>query len=265
MDSILNYGMVKNGPGERESAPSTTVQSVQTTFRVIESLQKLGEAGVTELAMDTGLAKSTVHKHLATLREESYVTAEENTYRLGARFLDLGGFVRESHYGGGRIKHRIRSLAEETGQVAHFAVPEHGRAVVLYRESGQEDVPTRSRIGKRMHLHQTSYGKAILAHLPDHRADAILDRPELPTATEHTITNPATLREELVDIRDSGYAINDKESTKGLRAIGAPILLDDGSVFGGCSIAGPEMRIDDDKIDDLLRITKQLELEIKYA
>jgi len=257
--------MAQNGPADGATVPSTTVQSVQTTFRVIESLKELGEAGVTELASDTGLAKSTVHKHLATLREESYVAADGDTYRLGARFLDLGGFVRETHYGAGRIKHRIRNLAEETGQVAHFAVPEHGRAVVLYRESGQEDVPTRSRIGKRMHLHQTSYGKAILAHLPDHRIDAILDQPDLPTATEHTITNPDTLRKELADIRDSGYAINDKESTKGLRAIGAPVLLDDGTVFGGCSIAGPEMRIDDDKIDDLLRITKQLELEIKYA
>lgn len=242
----------------------TTIKSVNTAFRIIESLKELEDPGVTDISSHTGLAKSTVHKHLATLLEEGYVTKDGDTYHLGARFLDLGGYVRENRYGSARIKHRMKDLAEETGQVTHFAVPEHGRAIVLYREGGNQDVPTRSRIGKRMYFHQTAYGKAILAHLPEVEREEILDRPDLRTATEHTITDPEVLRDELDAVRDDGYAINDNESTKGLRAVGAPVLLDDGTVFGACSIAGPEMRIED-KIGLLLRVTKQLELEIRYA
>lgn len=245
--------------------PSAEIKSVRTAFRIVEAMKTLDEPSVTELAAHTGLAKSTVHKHLKTLQRANYVTKDRDTYQLGARFLDLGGYVREDRYGMGRIKQQIKELAEETGQVAHFAVHEHGRAIVLYRESGRRGVPTRSRIGKRMYLHQTAYGKAILAHLPEAEIEAVVTEIGLPTATEHTITDRTGLLEELEEVRQRGYAVNDEESTTGLRAVGAPVRTEDGTVFGACSIAGPEMRIDDSTVDPLIRTTRQFELEMKYS
>lgn len=250
---------------ERRDPRPSEIKSVRTTFRIIEAMKALDGPSVTELAEHTGLAKSTVHKHLKTLQLANYVTKAGGTYQLGARFLDLGGYVREDRYGVGRIKQQIKDLAEETGQVAHFAVHEHGRAIVLYRESGRQGVPTRSRIGKRMYLHQTAYGKAILAHLPEEEIEEVVTDIGLPTATEHTITDRSGLLEELETVRQRGYAVNDEESTTGLRAVGAPVRATDGTVFGACSIAGPEMRIDDDTIDPLIRTTKQFELEMKYS
>ncbi|MWG33503.1 IclR family transcriptional regulator [Halomarina oriensis] len=241
------------------------IKSVKTSFRIIEAMKSLEEPSVTELAAHTDLAKSTVHKHLKTLEHANYVTKNDDVYRLGARFLDLGGYVREDCYGVGRIKQQIKELAEETGEVAHFAVHEHGRAIVLYRESGRQGVPTRSRIGKRMYLHQTAYGKAILAHLPEAEIEEIVARVGLPTATDSTITDRTSLIEELETVRERGYAINDEESTMGLRAIGAPVHSTDGEVFGACSIAGPKMPIDESTIDPLIRMTKQFELEMKYS
>ena len=250
---------------ERNDASMTTIKSVETTFRIIESLKEMGEPGVSDLAAYTNLAKSTVHKHLSTLRKEGFVVKEDDHYRLGSRFLDIGGHFRESYYGSATIKRRIQELAEKTGQVAHFAVEEQGYAVVLYREGGEHSVPTRSRIGKRMYMHQTAYGKAILANLPDHRLQAILDHHGLPQATETTVTEPDELAAELEEIRERGYAINHNESTHGLRAIGVPVILNDGRIYGACSIAGPELGIEDQEIDVLLRIANQLELEINYS
>ena len=249
----------------RNDGPLTTIQSVETTFRIIESLVELGEPGVSEVASHTGLAKSTVHKHLNTLRQEGYVVKEDDYYRLGSRFLDIGGHYRECYFGSATIKSRIQELAEQTGEVAHFAVEEQGRAVVLYREGGKHSFPTRSRIGKRMYMHQTAYGKAILAHLPEHKIEAIIDYHGLPGETENTVTDRDELFEELEEIRERGYAVNNNESTQGLQAIGVPVILNDGSVYGGCSIAGPGLGIDDEEIDTVLRIANQLELEINYS
>lgn len=248
-----------------DNAPLTTIQSVETAFRIIESLKDLGEPGVSAVADHTGLAKSTAHKHLNTLLQEGYVVKDGDRYRLGSRFLDIGGHYRETYYGSATIKSRIQELAEETGEVAHFAVEEQGRAIVLYREGGKHGVPTRSRIGKRMYMHQTAYGKAIMAHLPEHKARAIVDVHGLPGATENTVTDQEELAAELEEIRERGYAVNSNESTQGLRAIGVPVLLNDGEVYGGCSIAGPELGIDDEAIDILLRLANQLELEINYS
>lgn len=257
--------MEHSTPLEQKRTTSHTIKSVHTAFRIVESLKRLEDASITNIAADTGLAKSTVHKHLATLLEEDCVTKDEDGYSLGARFLDLGGFVRSERYGSEVVKDKVKLLAEQTGQVVHFAVEEHGRAVVLYREKGEYGVPSRSRVGKRMYLHQTSYGKAILAHLPDDRIEGIVDHYGLPSATANTITDPDALSEELAQIRERGYAINDEESTVGLRAVGAPVILDNGRVFGGCSIAGPENEIEEDQIDGLLSTVNQIKLAVTYS
>ncbi|MUV56173.1 IclR family transcriptional regulator [Halogeometricum sp. CBA1124] len=254
-----------NTPLGQDPPASNTIKSIHTMFRIVESLKTLDDKTVTNIARETGLAKSTVHKHLATLIEENCVTQVDDQYYLGARFLDLGGFVRNERYGSEIVKDKIKSLAEQTGQVVHFVVEEHGQAVVIYREKGEYGVPSRSRVGKRMFLHQTAYGKAILAHLPEDQIDQIIDYYGLPSATQHTITNPAELRDELQEIRDRGYAINREESTVGLSAVGAPVILDDGTVFAGCSIAGPENEIKDDQIDSLLSTVNQIKLALTYS
>ncbi|MUV56816.1 IclR family transcriptional regulator [Halogeometricum sp. CBA1124] len=257
--------MNQNTPLTDEQPTSHTIKSVHTTFRIVESLITLNRPTITNIADYTNLAKSTVHKHLATLIEESCVTKIDDEYHLGARFLDLGGHVRNEKYGSEIVKDKVKSLAEKTGQVVHFVVEEHGRAVVIYREKGEYGVPSRSRVGKRMSLHQTAYGKAILAHLPEERISEIIDFHGLPSATKNTVTDSDELRQELEQIRERGYAINDEESTVGLSAVGAPVMLDDGTVFAGCSIAGPENEIKEDQIDDLLSTVNQIKLAVTYS
>lgn len=257
--------MTGNDTQEEQTESQSTIKSISNTFRIVEAMTELEEPRITELADQTGLTKSTVHKHLATLVNEGYVVKDEEKYQLGSRFLDIGGHVREDVYNTGNIKKRIKHLADESDLVAHFAVEEHGQAIVLYREGGQQDLPTRSRIGKRMPMHQTAYGKSILAHLPEDRIEEIIENHGFSIATEKTVIDREELYEELAEVREQGYAINDEESTKGLKAIGAPVLLNGETVFGACSIAGPEMRIDEEHVNLLRKVTKQLELEIAYS
>lgn len=256
----------------RTDAPGRDVpiKSVETAFRVIDALQELETGRVTEVADRTDLAKSTVHKHLNTLAAYDYVVKEGEEYRLGFRFLDVGGHVRSRFPGSGIIKEKIQELAAETGEIAQYMTEESGRAVVLYREADRNGVPTRTRTGKRMYLHQLASGKAILASLPRERVDEIVDRHGLPPATDTTITDRDELYAELDEIRDRGIAYSYGESTKGLDAVAAPMADADGSVLGAAVVSGPSHRMRGEAMerafpDVLLSIVNEIELNIAHS
>lgn len=246
------------------------IKSNQTLFRIVESIRDQETATVTEVANDVGVAKSTAHRHLASLHEGEYVIREDNQYRLSLRFLDLGISVRNRREEYRKMKTTARDLAEQTGELISFIVEENGRGVFLYRERGAEGVESAAYVGKEAYLHTTSAGKALLAHLPEDRIQAIIDDHGLPAQTEATITDEAALWEELENIAENGLAFSRGEHTQGLAAVGAPVIRPDGEVLGGLSVAGPSHRMTDERIRDeipqqLLSIINEFELNITYG
>jgi DNA-binding IclR family transcriptional regulator len=247
-----------------------TLKSLGNSFAIITELQAREGARVTELANATGLSKSSVYKHLATLVEHDFVTKEGDNYRLGFRFLDIGSHVRNQIEGSRVIKEKLREVAEETEETAQFTTEEHGRAVVLFRETGRRGVLTKGRVGKRFYVHQTAAGKAILSQFPDEHVRAVLARNGLPPATEATIADESALFTELEAVRERGYAYNDEESTKGLRAVAVPLMAPDDSVLGAFAVAGPTHRMKDARLEgdlpDLLRsVVNELELNLAHS
>ncbi|QLG64147.1 IclR family transcriptional regulator [Halorarum salinum] len=246
------------------------VGATDTTFDVVERIGEDGEARVTELAGELGLAKSTVHNHLQTLRRRGYVVQDGDEYRLSLRFLHLGQRVRTRLPAYQLAHDKVTKLAEQTGERSQFIVEEHGRGVYMFREFGSDAVQTDSEIGKRIPLHATSAGKAILSALPESRVDSIVERHGLERYTDRTITDEAELREELALIRDRGYADNRGESTNSLWAVGAPVRAPDGSVLGALSVSAPGQRMKGERVrselpDLLLAVANELELNVRYA
>lgn len=246
------------------------IKSLESTFAIVTELTRRRQAGVTELADATGLSKSSVHKHLSTLRRHDFVTKEGEQYHLGMRFLDLGGHVRNTISGANIIRRKVRELADETGETAQFAVAEHGRAVIVFREAGQRGVYTRGRVGKRFYIHQTSTGKAMLSRMSNEAVREIVAHQGLPKLTDETITDIDRLLEELDVIRERGYAINRNETTEGLRSVGVPITHPDESALSAIAVVGPSNRLQgaslEDEIPSLLReAANELELNLAYA
>lgn len=247
-----------------------TVQSDRRLLQILITLKELDGAGVTELAEHLDLAKSTVHNHLTTLHDAKFLTKEGTEYHLGLRFLDLGVNARLHRRESERIKRKVESLADQTDERAQFIVEEHGYGVYLYRSRGEKAVSTDSQIGRHIPLHSSSAGKAILANIPRERVQEIVDDVGLSAVTEHTITDRDDLLDELETVREQGYAVNNEESTVGLRAVGAPIRRPDGSVVGALSISGPTHRLKGDLFEreftDLVRgAANEIELNISFS
>jgi len=240
------------------------IQSVGTTFELLMELQERENAGVTELADSLGVAKSTVHNHLATLQAYEYVVLEDDEYRLGARFLDHGGDAGTTLPGHELIKKKIQEVADQTGELVQYLVEEHGRGVFVFREAGSQAVRTKTRLGKRVYLHHVSAGKALLAHMPKERTNKIINRHGLSTKTSQTITDREVLYQELEEIRARGYVFDEEEHIEGLYSLGVPIMLDETEPIGAMSIAGPPHRIKDQtKKTEFVQLLRGIADEIK--
>lgn len=220
-----------------------TVQAVQTAIDIIEYLQREQTAGVTELANELDRSKGTIHSHLSTLVQNDFLTRTDSEYQLSLRYLELGETVKNRLGIHDVIENELEDLAVESGETAQFAVEEHGWAVYLYKAKGEKAVDSASTIGKREYPHCISLGKAILAHLPRERVEAIVDEKGLPRYTDNTITSREALFEELETIRERGYAFDNEEKIKGLKCVGAPVFGTDESVLGAVSVSGPSSRM----------------------
>ncbi|MFC6825291.1 IclR family transcriptional regulator [Halopelagius fulvigenes] len=249
---------------------SRKIETVQNTCRIIDALRTSGGAGVTEISNELDFAKSAVHGHLATLQDESFVVKEGHTYSLSLQFLQIAEEVKNQIADHKIVRKEVMHLAEETGEVVHFAAEEEGDIVYLSKARGEVAVETASRIGKRMPMYSTSLGKAILAELPAERSEQILEQQKLSKKTDRTITDPDRLKEDLEETRRRGYAIDDEENIRGVRCIGMAVAGPDAEVMGALSVSGPSKRMTDERMeselnDQIAQAANVIEVNSRYS
>ena len=246
-----------------------TVSSAETLFDIVEYVADAEGETVSEISENLDYAKSTVHRHLTTLERCGYVV-RDGGYYVGLRFLELGQQARNRHRAYQLARDKVDELATETDERAQFIVEEHGEAVYIHRTFGQHAVRTDPGIGKRIPLHATSAGKAILASMDDERRSRIIEQTAFDAITGETITDPDELHEELARVSERGYAFNRQENIDGLHAVGVPVTGPDGVIIGALSVSGPSHRLTGDWFENelptlLLGAANELELNIAYA
>lgn len=253
-----------------EDSTGQTVGATETSFSVIEYLKEGDGTRLHEIADGLGLANSTAHKHLSTLRKLGYVIREDNEYHLGLEFLHVGGHTRDR-----KKVHRlsmpvVRNLAERTGEQVQFIVEENGRGYHVYTAPGDRAVSVDTRIGKRIYLHANSSGKAMMAYWDEERVDEVIDRWGLPAVTEHTITDRDELFEALEAVRERGFAYNMEEHIVGYRGVAAPVQSHDGDVLGALAIGGPTRRLKEEYLREelpemILEAVNEFELTVQFS
>lgn len=248
---------------------SNRIKAVSKSFEIVDGLRELNRAGVSHLADHLSMPKSTVHVYLQTLEEEGYVIGQDGTYRLGHRFLAVGGDLRQRLSVYQAARQEVDTLSRDTGEVANLGIEEDGKRVLLYTSEPSEGMFDNAPIGEYTHMHWTALGKALLVQLSDEQVEEIIDQHGLPRATENTITDREELFEELDRTRSRGFSVEDEERRAGIKAIAVPVRHDETDPVAAISISGPKRRIDGSDVDtellDALRdIVNIVELKYKY-
>ena len=220
-------------------ADKSGVQSVERIFQLIESLAAHpAGAGLPRLAQDTGLAKSTVHRLLASLVSLGDAAQDENgRYRLTLKMFELSSGIVNSMDIMDVAKVHLERLAQRTGEAVHLVIRDGQDIVYIYKtESGPMRMS--SRVGLRSPLYCTGVGKAILATLPADEVAQIWQHTTPQKLTAHTIVEYDALQAQLTEVRTNGYAIDDEENELGVRCVAVAIPGVGGRADSAFSISG---------------------------
>jgi len=245
-----------------------TVASDERVLEIVQALKRRQTAGVTELADHLEMPKSTVHAHLATLREAGYVAQDDgDQYRLGLRFLDAGMVARRTRRLYTEVGPKLEELAAETEEKVWCAVEENGLAVFLAKAVGDRAIHTDARVGQHVPLYRLAAGKAILANLPPARREEILEDYEFPLPG--TETTREGFEGELADVRDRGVAFGNEQFIQGVTGVAAPVTDNSGRVYGAISISGPTNRLTGERLtEDLADLVRgaagELQINLSY-
>ena len=230
--------------GDGDSKEPALVRSVDRAVTVLEIVAARGEIGITELAEELGVHKSTASRLVAALARRGLLEQKGDRGRIALGF----GVVRLAAAATGSMdlarlgQPTCQQLAEVVGETVNLAVHDGEAAINVAQEFGTSSVTTRNWVGRRTPLHATSAGKVLLAYMSDADRRAFLRR-RLPRYTESTITEAAALRTELARVVDEGNARSFEELEVGLHAVAVPVWGASDVVVAALSAAGPAYRL----------------------
>ncbi|MCK5892457.1 MAG: IclR family transcriptional regulator [Aeromicrobium sp.] len=227
--------------------------SVVSAFRVLEGVARLQPVGLSELAREVELPKSTVQRCLLTLQEVGWAESSSSAptrWSMTLRALSVTGGM------GARESLRdvavpvMHELQLSTTETIHLVAPDGDELVLLERLDTAHSLRAFLPLGERIPLHASATGLAFLSACDAGRIDRYLDGPLVPR-TPDSLTDPDRIRDELAHIRERGWSVNVGGLSSGISSLGAPVLDHTGSPVAAVSISGPSSRIEPSRFDDL--------------
>lgn len=227
------------------TADSGGVQSVDRAVTVLEILARSGGSGVTEVAAELGVHKSTAFRLLGALEDRDLVeqAGDRGKYHLGFGILRLAGAVPGQLDLVRQGRPVLDALAVEFGETVNLAVIRSHYAVNVDQALGSAAVTAHNWVGELTPLHATSSGKVLLAYLPIAERRRLLRAAGQARFTPHTITTRSGIEAQAERVVTDGYASTLQEYEDGLNAVAAPVRDHAGAVIAAISVSGPAYRL----------------------
>ena len=243
--------MAKGEQDAGRQPKSATVQSVDRALLVLEILATLGQAGVTEIAAELGVHKSTVSRLISVLESRGYVEqiSERGKYRLGFAIARLARATSAQLDLVKLSQDVCDALAAEVGETTNLAILDGDRIVNIAEaigprghhaaHLGRPELP-----GAR---HVERQGAARRARAPPRCASAWL--PRLESFTDNTVTTRSALEARARRrARSAAGPASREELEVGLNAVAAPVYDADAQVVAALSVSGPSYRLGEDAV-----------------
>ena len=237
------------------------MSSLEKVFTVIETIVSHQRAGMNfaAVAAKTGLPKSTVHRILKYLTGIGYLSYGTDTkmYRGTLKLAGLGAEVMSNFDLRQQVHPQLIKLHQETEHTCNMGIKSGDAGIFVDKiESRDFGIKLFSEIGKSFPLHCTAMGKVLLAYAAGEETAKNLSQP-LHAYTDKTITRKKLLLKELEKVKDSGYAVDWEEITRGVMCVAAPVFGIAGEITCAISMAFPSYIHSDRGIDMEIRAIKR--------
>lgn len=231
-------------------------QSLERGLQALLFMSSRKSVGVTELAEELQINKSTAFRILETLQKFNMAEQNKSTakYKLGPAILKFSDQLYRNLNIISLAKPYMTKLADEVGESVHLCILSNDSAVVIEQIMTNGRLIVNAKIGNNEPLNASSVGKCLLAFSNFEIAEQIMDRMEFVRFTDKTITDKETLKLELVKIREKGYAVDDKELSEDIKCMAAPVYTHTGEVVYSIGLSGPSIRMSDERVESISKI-----------
>jgi IclR family KDG regulon transcriptional repressor len=201
--------------------------SVKKAFAILSAISSSRDGlGVSELAKNLKMAKSTVHGMTSALEELGAVMRDPVTkkYKLGFTLLEIG----RSAYAQIDLKASARPVMEElmetTRTSVFLGILNRDHVAVLDMVESSQDLKITAPVGTTLPVFAGAVGKVFLASLDEEQARKIIKSKGLPRFTDNSILDIDVYFQELTQVRENGFAVDDEEYIPGVRAVASPLM-----------------------------------------
>jgi DNA-binding IclR family transcriptional regulator len=213
---------------------------------VLETMRAAGGSlGVTDIATEMGLAKSTVHRMLVAMGKKGVVRKDLDTdrYTFGPMILQLAHTASQQLDLVSFVKPFLEGLRDLFGETTALGLKVGLRYSYVVQVPSRQEHRVNPIMGAQYPLHWAATGKVILAYIPQDEYRQSMELVGQAVSTPATVTDVELLNRQLDEIRRLGYAVSFGERHAGSAAVTAPIRGRDGHAVAAICVLGPESRV----------------------
>ena len=201
----------------------TDAPRVEAIDRALSLLTALAEAGptgssLTELAVGTGVNKSTAYRALSTMRAHGFVSQSEASgdYRLGAAAMTLGERFLTPQSLAQTLHPALVVLSREAAELVHLGVLIGDQVLYIDKVEPDRAIRVWSEVGRRTSAATSAMGRALLAarDVADDQLAAYL----------HPSLTLERLVKAIADARTRGYSTEIEENEPGVACLGVAVM-----------------------------------------
>ncbi|OAB36923.1 IclR family transcriptional regulator [Paenibacillus macquariensis subsp. defensor] len=217
-----------------------TVRSVERALDILLCFTKNVDLGLTEIAVQIGLHKSTVHRLLSTLEERGFVIRDAATekYHLGMKIWELSTHLSRNDDPAILLLPAMESVRDRLGETVSLYLREGNERLRIQAVQSNQGIRRVAKVGARLPLYVGASSKVLVAFASSEEQGELLNDPEWPALIDR-----GSYLEQLHEIRECGYAMSFEEREPGAAAISVPIANRHGVVTAALSVSGPVNRL----------------------
>lgn len=232
---------------EPRQGEATTLRTLERGLALLGAVAAAdGRATAKVLSRDFGLKLGTCYHLLRTLRDNGYVTRlPGGAYGLGPRAVALGRDLQQQAGAAPELLAILTRLHNQTNETAYICGWYHGVITLQEFIAGTHQLSVGGlNAGYTGNMHARASCRAVLAQLPTEVIATMFDGITLAPLTAHTIVDYDQLLNELLLVRQRGFAIDREEFTDGVCCVAAAFVAPDGRPAGSYAVSVPTSRFD---------------------
>ncbi|MEW5423557.1 IclR family transcriptional regulator [Amorphus sp. 3PC139-8] len=221
-----------------------TVKQVANVLDLLEFFAARGKpASLAEIAQHFGWPRSSAFNLLSTLVERGYLYEPKRRggYYPTPRWLALAREISAAEPLPDEVPTLLRELAKTTGETVWIASASGQHAVLLEVIQSEHAVRYTAEVGKRVPLHATATGQAIISQMPETQQASVLRKAVFERYSEGTPMSIDAVEQSIRRSLARGWFESASAFSHDLGGVSVPLVLD-GRVFS-LTVAGPLFRV----------------------